>query len=365
MKIAIVSIGNEILNGSIVDTNSNYIAKTLQLIGYSINTIISISDDIKQIENVFKTLSKTYDLVLTTGGLGPTFDDRTTEALAKSAKEDVYLNKEIYKDVLKKVKSKGVRLKLSHLRQAYLPRSSQTIKNDHGTACGIMMKINKANFISMPGVPSEMKPMFENYVIEKIKELFPTKVKLRYDLKLVGVAESDMDDFLSTVNTDNLDIILNAQEGELAVRIFSYKQNRLDDTYDKIFKKFSYKLYSKNDELIEDVVGDLLKKASLKVGVVESFTGGYLTTLLSNKESFTSSLINKQESLDNLKKIKGADIIVFPSSLNKNEFRANIYYKNKLHQDYLRYMGNKNFMRKSVSKRMLGYLYEFLKNLDF
>ncbi len=365
MNIAVVSIGNEILNGSIVDTNSNYIAKTLASYGYYVDEIVALGDDIKQIKCEFELLSKKYDLVITTGGLGPTFDDRTTEGLSFAAKTGLKLNKTIYFDVIRKVKSKGVNLKLSHLRQSYLPKGCEIINNDYGTACGILMKINRAYFISMPGVPSEMKPMFKNYVLDEIRARFPHKDYLRYDLKLVGVAESDMDEFLKGIDTDDVEIILNAQEGELAVRVFAKKQSRLDYIYNAVFNEFGNRLYSKNDEVIEDTVDELLQNMNMKLGIVESFTGGYLSLLMSDKKSFANAIISKKENLDNIGKVDGADIVIFPSGIEDSIFSVNIYYKGKMHTIRTRYMGNKNFMKKSTSKRALGHLYEFLKNLDF
>ncbi len=365
MKIAIISVGNEILNGSIVDTNSNFIASKLTEMGFCINTIMALSDDANDIRRVFEEFSHLYDIVITTGGLGPTFDDNTIEGLAYAAKAELKLNREIYKDVLKKVSKKGVKLKLSHIKQAYLPSGCEIIKNDYGTACGILIKINKAYFISMPGVPSEMKPMFENYVIPKINELFKVEKKYRYDLKLIGVPESDMDEFLKSMDLDDVDVILNAQEGELAVRIFSYDKNKLIKIKDSIFKHFGYKLYAENDESIEDVVDGIMRKYNLKLGIIESFSGGYLSLLMSDKESFVTSIVDKREDLDNFTKLKDVDLIISPSSLQKNNFVVNIYYKNELKQYHVKYMGNRNFMKKSVSKRTLGCLFEFLKSLDF
>ena len=365
MRIAIISIGNEILNGSIVDTNSNYIAKTLAANGYEAESIYALKDNIDEIKETFGCLSATYDVVITTGGLGPTFDDLTTEALSQAANKSLKLCKNAYFDVVRKVKSKNVRLKLSHLKQVYLPQGAEIIKNEHGTAPGISIKINKAHFFSLPGVPSEMKPMFENYVLPTISELFPAKKKYRYDLKLIGVAESDMDEFLSTIETKKVDIILNAQEGELAVRLFSFDKSRLEDIHRQIENRFALKLYSDKDEKIEDVVDAIMSEKKLKLGIIETFSGGYVTLLISNKERFGASIIKKSDNDVKNDIIKDADVVLFPNSLNGNRFVLNIYFKGELNQIYTKYMGNLNFMRKAAAKRTLGHLYEFLKNLDF
>ncbi len=365
MKIAIVSIGNEILNGSIVDTNSNYIAKTLSAKGYDVDSISALGDNKEQIKMTFGCLSTSYDIVITTGGLGPTFDDVTTEALAEAANKELKMNRNEYFNIIRKVKSKNVKLKLSHLKQIYLPQGCDVIENRYGTAPGIIMKIDRAYFISMPGVPSEMKPMFETYVLPFISDVFPSKKKFRYDLKLIGVAESDMDEFLSKTDTEGIEIILNAEEGELAVRMFSHEQDRLENLYKVIKNKFALKLYSTKDEKIEDVVDEILTQKGLKLGVVESFSGGYLTLLMSDKQSFAGSVVKKYDDVGGMESIKDADIVIYPNDLNGNEFVLNIYFQKELSQIYTRYMGNMNFMKKATSKRTLGHLYEFLKNLDF
>ncbi len=365
IKIAIVSIGNEILNGSIIDTNSNYLSKTLTSYGYEIDSIYAVGDNDDKLSEIFHFLSDDCDIVITTGGLGPTFDDITMESLAKASGMVLKLNRSVYFDIVKKVKSKNVKLKLSHLKQIYLPENCVVLRNDYGTAPGVVVKINKTYFISLPGVPSEMKPMFENYALKFILDTFPASVKYRYDLKLIGVAESDIDEFLSGIDTEDVDIILNAQEGELAVRLFSSDKSAIDMIVKHVEDKFTLKLYSKNDEKIEDVVDKLLIEKGLTLGIVEKFSGGYLTLLMSDKKSFIGSIVKRVEDEGDIPLINYADIVLYPGSLKGNDFVLNIYFRGELSQIYTRYMGNKNFMKRSASKRSLGHLYEFIKSLDF
>ncbi len=362
MKTAIIGIGNEILRGSIVDTNSGYIAKTLTEKGYEVESISVVGDDMEKMETLFKCYASYYDVVITTGGLGPTFDDLTVEALSRVSNRRLKLNRNAYHDVVKKVKSKNVNLKLSHLKQVYLPKGCGVIKNDYGTAPGITIKTNKAYFIAMPGVPSEMKPMFENYVLPELLRLFPPKQRFRYDLKFIGVAESDMDEFLSAIDTTGAEIILNAQEGELAVRLLSQDKNRIEHISKLIADKFSINLYSYKDEKIEDVVDNLLIEKGLSLGIMEDFSKGYLTFLMADKKSFAGSVVSGGSyDIKDADLIKKADVVLYPNSLEGNRFVVDIYFKQKLTRLNTRYTGNKNFMKKAVSKRALGHLYEFLK----
>ncbi len=359
MKIYIVSIGEEILEGSILDTNTHYIAKQLSNEGYKPDGFFAVGDSLKEIVELFENLTKKESIIITTGGLGPTFDDNTTLAVATVCKKKLKLNREAYFDVLKKVKAKGVKLKLSHTRQAFLPEGCKLIPNKHGTASGIFIKCENSYFISLPGVPTEMKPMFDNYCINIIKELIPKEELFRMDLKLIGVPESDMDKFIKGINTDNVQIILNAMEGELAVRLISKDRSKIEKLKQTIKDEFGYRLYSDKNETIEDVLSETLERFNLNIAFLESITAGYLSQLMYDKPSFVGSLIsNKNSDIVNI--FEEADIVACPCNLVGNEFDLKLRINDEKIETTLRYLGNVNFMKKAISKRTLGFIYEWL-----
>ncbi|AEA33585.1 competence/damage-inducible protein A [Hippea maritima] len=361
MEIFIVSIGNEILEGSILDTNSNYLARRLKEEGFSVSGIFAVGDSLNELEQLLSQLMRKEAIIITTGGLGPTFDDKTTQAVSKACKKRLKLNKSVYFDILSKVKAKGVKLKTSHTRQAYLPEGAKILPNHNGTAAGIFLKCNQSYFICMPGVPSEMKPMFENYAIKNIKEIIKPIKLYRCDFKLIGVPESDADEFLKRTNTQNIKIILNAMEGELAIRTLSEDKDILEDLKKNLFEKFGYKLYSTKNQTIEDVLSEELEKEDLTIAFLESITAGYLALLMFDKAPFIGSFVSDANiRIDDA--FEKADIVACPCNLVGNEFDLHLRINSDEITQTLRYMGNINFMRKSISKRTLGFIYETLKS---
>ena len=359
MEFYIVSVGEEILEGSIVDTNSNFIARLLKQNGYKVNGIMATGDDIDRLTELFQNLSLKNAFVISTGGLGPTFDDNTTLALSKACNLRVKLNREVYFDIVKKVKAKGVELKPSHSKQAYLPYPCRIIKNPHGTAAGFIVKCNNAYFAALPGVPSEMKSMV-NEVISFISTIIPSQKLFSQDIKLIGVPESDMDKFLKDKIPDDGEVILNAMEGELAVRIRAGSKEIIENLSNIIKKQFGYKVYSLDNRSIEDVLSETLNRLNLTIAFEETITAGYLAYLMHDKSCFVASSINAP--LCNA----DADIIAKPFNLKGNEFELSIKFHKDSYQTRLRYMGNKNFMHKAIAKRTLGFIYQYLKeNIDF
>ena len=362
IKIAILSIGNEIVNGDITDTNSSYIAKKLRQYDYDIGAIYALPDKVDVIKDTIEELSKNYDVILTTGGLGPTFDDLTTKACALAAKQRIKLKKELYQPLIDTIKSKGVKLKISHLKQIYLPENAIAIPNDHGTSPGFYMKINRALVMSMPGVPFEMKHMFEQYILKMIKKLYPQPNIYRYDLKFARLPESDMDDFIRSQQFDSVNITLNAMSGELAVRLSSTDKVAAESVKEKIIEQFRDLFYSEKNESLEEVVSHILEEKKLTLSVVENFTGGYLTKLLSFKNNFSGSLIvndNDLSLMDKAKDMFGADIIIYPHTIYKNRFKVSIMFADTI-ETKSGIALSKNY-QEYASKITLGYLYQMLK----
>ena len=362
IKIAILAIGNEIVNGDITDTNSSYIAKKLRQDDYGIGAIYALPDKVNVIRNMIEKLSENYDIILTTGGLGPTFDDLTTEACALAAKQNIKLKKKLYKPLISTIKSKGVKLKITHLKQIYLPENADVIPNDYGTAPGFCIKINRALVASMPGVPFEMKHMFESYIFKMIKKLYPQPDIYKYDLKFAQLPESDADSFIRSQHFEDVDIILNAMSGELAVRLSSIDKTAIESVREKITKRFKDNFYSDANESLEEVVLRILGEKKLTLAVVENFTGGYLTKLLSSKNGFSGSIITNDNSISMMNKAEdlfGADIVICPHSRDGDKFKVSILFKDTtetadsiaLSRNYQEY----------ASKITLGYLYRMIR----
>lgn len=360
MDVYILAIGNEILEGSILDTNSNYIAKELFREGISVKGIFAVGDDKNDLIKLINDLTKSASVIVTTGGLGPTFDDITMEAIAKACNRTLKLNRKLYFELLNKVKAKGVRLKLSHLRQIHIPQDAIVIKNQFGTAPGIYLKCKNSHIIALPGVPSEMKPMFENEVLPLVKNIYNPEALFSCDTKIIGVAESDADKFLKTLDFKDTEVILNAMEGELAVRVRSKNKENVEKIKSAFQDMYGFKVFSVNNESIEDVLANLLDELDFKIVFVESITAGMLAQMMVGKACFSGSLVsNERADLDILP--SEADIIAIPCNLSGNEFELKLMVEDEEKSFYLRYLGNVNFMRRSIAKRTLGFIFEYLK----
>jgi len=361
MDVYILAIGNEILEGSILDTNSNYIAKELFREGIKVKGIFAVGDRKNDLVKLIKDLSESSSIIITTGGLGPTFDDITMESIAEACNKTLKLNKKLYFELLNKVKAKGVKLKLSHLRQIHIPQDATVIKNLFGTAPGMYLECENSHIITLPGVPSEMKSMFENEVLPLIRNIYNPETLFSCDIKMIGVAESDADKFLKGLELKDTEVILNAMEGELAVRVRSKNKENVERVKSAFLNMYGFKVFSVSNENIEDVLANLLDELDFKIAFVESITAGMLAQMMDGKACFSGSLVsNETVNLDILP--FETDILAIPYNLSGNEFELKLIVEDEEEKSfYLKYLGNVNFMRKSIAKRTLGFIFEYLK----
>ena len=187
----IITIGNELLIGKIINTNASWLARRLTLLGYNVNRIIVIPDNLNDIAETFReAVNKNIDIVISTGGLGPTFDDKTSEGLALAFNKKLVINEDALKMVREKYVRKGWKLTKSRIKMAKLPENAIPIRNHTGTAPGIFLKVNDTYIISLPGVPVEMKIMFDFEVINILKERASKYYYSEAELTCKGLPES-------------------------------------------------------------------------------------------------------------------------------------------------------------------------------
>ncbi|WP_054843626.1 nicotinamide mononucleotide deamidase-related protein [Vulcanisaeta souniana] len=191
----IISIGNELLIGKTVNTNATWLAKKLTLLGYDVRRIIAIPPDNEEDEvEVFRdAIRRSIRVVISTGGLGPTFDDRTSEYLAKALNRRYVVNDDALKLVTETFRTKGgLELTEPRLKQAKMPEGAKPIPNPVGTAPGIWVEESNTVIIALPGVPAEMMGIFENYVEPKLREIGPRLHFVERSITVKGVPEADL-----------------------------------------------------------------------------------------------------------------------------------------------------------------------------
>ena len=293
MKAKIVTIGDEILIGQIIDTNSVFISKQLIRIGFEVKKIVSIGDTKEEILKTLEDSLGVYDLVILTGGLGPTNDDITKEAFCKFFNDKLVHNQEILnhiENLFKKFTDNPIN-ELNRA-QAFLPSKTNLIPNIFGTAAGMSLKKGDTLYISLPGVPFEMKPMLENYIIPNLKKDFKCPYIVNRTLLTYGKGESyiakKLVDFESHLPS-NFKLAYLPNYGRVRLRLSAKSEDKheLESEMDSLVSK----LYSIIGEIIvgyetlnpiELEIAKKLIKSNYTLSVAESLTGGLLSARLTS-----------------------------------------------------------------------------------
>ncbi|MGC9009106.1 MAG: nicotinamide mononucleotide deamidase-related protein [Sulfolobales archaeon] len=193
LKATIISIGNELIQGRVVNTNASYLSRRLTLLGIDVVAHIVIGDNFDDVSKALDTALRIFgsNIIITTGGLGPTYDDITSEAIARYLGEEYVINEEALREVKEKYESRNMPLTPERIKMAYMPKSAKSLRNPVGIAPGFM--ISKDNFIiiALPGVPAEMEGIWESSVEPYLKRFSDRRIAETY-IRLVGAPESTL-----------------------------------------------------------------------------------------------------------------------------------------------------------------------------
>jgi nicotinamide-nucleotide amidase len=291
MKATIITIGDEILIGQIVDTNSGFIAKSLDKIGLEIHEMISISDDKEHILSTFSQLQNKVDLVIVTGGLGPTKDDVTKKTFCDYFEDELVVNHEVLAHVTELIEGFYKRpITQMNKDQALVPSKCTVLHNQMGTAPGMWMKKENTVFISLPGVPYEMKYLVESVVIPKVVKKYERPYIIHKTILTYGQGESlvaeriedwenNLPDFIKLAYLPNpgrvrLRLSARGTNKEMLEAAIEANVQSLDAIIHDIIVGFD------DNETLEVVVGQLLTKKGKTVATAESCTGGKIASLL-------------------------------------------------------------------------------------
>jgi len=289
MKAEIISIGSEILRGQIIDTNANFIAQKLAELSIDLNYISAVGDNQKMLLSLLKKALCRSDLIITTGGLGPTEDDITYEAIAKvlNLKLIKYPEAEEFLKIFFKKINRPI--SPSNLKQTYLPEGAKIIINQYGTAPAMILEKDNKIICAFPGVPYEMKRLIEENLIPYLKEKFPpSMIKRSKILKITGLGESSVNDlireYINGQTNFSFGIYANPEDIQVQVTTQAPTEKETDKllqfSANQLTKILGNYVYGKDEETIEEVVGNLLKSKKLKISVAESCTGGMLGEMI-------------------------------------------------------------------------------------
>jgi len=325
MKATIVTIGDEILIGQIVDTNSAFIAKSFDRIGIEINEMISISDDKQHILDTFKKLQNTVDLVVVTGGLGPTKDDITKKTFCEYFEDELVVNQEVLAHVTQLIEGYFKRpITQINKDQALVPSKCTVLHNQVGTAPGMWMKKEETVFISLPGVPYEAKYLIENEIIPKVVKEYKRPYIIHKTILTYGQGESlvaeriedwenNLPEFIKLAYLPNpgrvrLRLSARGTDKDLLEKAIEEKVVSLTRIIGDIIVGFD------DEETIEVVLGRLLTKYKMTVSTAESCTGGKIAQVLTSVSGASNYFKGSVVSYATSVKI---DILGIPESLIK------------------------------------------------
>ncbi|HAO06462.1 MAG TPA: damage-inducible protein CinA [Chryseobacterium sp.] len=293
MKNAVlITIGDEILSGSTVDTNSNFIAAELKNIGIKVVQIFTISD---QIETIKKTISSAFDLgdiIITTGGLGPTRDDKTKKAIAEFFNDEIALDEETFAHLKAYMERRGRTEILERNReQAFVPTKSKVFQNHNGTAPCMMMEENGKLLFSLPGVPYEVKPLIKDQIVPYLKDKFSLHYLSTRIVSVVGIPESILADKIENWELalpENLSLSYLPVGTRVKLRLTasgeddSILQQQLEEEIQKLLPLVKDHVIATSQDKIEKILADILTDRKLTLSTAESCTGGELAKMITS-----------------------------------------------------------------------------------
>jgi len=292
-RAVILSTGDELTTGRVVDTNSNYLSGKLAEIGIDNVAVITVGDVLERLEWAWRTAIAMGDLVISTGGIGPTADDLTTETVARIAGVGLRRDEAVVERIRQLFAAMNRVMPENNIKQALIPEDAVIVPNPVGTAPGFRIPIaiagHRAEVIVLPGVPREMKPMMEETVIPWLTAnrgadtVFAVRV-----FQTFGISESGLDEEVAgLIGPEEGRVAFRASFPQISLRVTvegrpGEAQRKLEELCGRIRAKISQWIYAEGDASMEEVVGGLLTERGLKLAIAESCTGGLIGHRLTN-----------------------------------------------------------------------------------
>lgn len=291
MQAEIITIGDELLIGQVVDTNAAWLANQLDLLGFHVRRISSVPDTQRDIIQALTESAKIADLVLMTGGLGPTKDDITKKALSDYFGMPLKSDPEVLANIHEVIKHKAGSMNGLNEQQAFVPQGSTVIQNPVGTAPVICIKRGKTVYVSMPGVPFEMKYLMREKIIPQIKQFFNTPLILHKTVLTTGIPEAFLAERLESWENNlpgNIKLAYLPSPGRIRLRLsikgkdYGAMEESLNRQVEKLYDYIPEAIFGFENETLGQVVGEMLEAHNWKLSIAESCTGGHLAYLVTS-----------------------------------------------------------------------------------
>ncbi len=289
MTVALLSIGTELTRGEIVNTNAPWLASELSASGFNVATVEAVPDDLDAIVGALKRLAQTYRLVIVTGGLGPTTDDLTAAAAARAAEVELVRDESAMLAVRRRVEAFGKTMNAGLEKQADVPAGAETLANSNGTAPGFCLQLGDTPVFFLPGVPREMKRMFTEQVLPRVRPSAPnTTFQVR--LRTYGLGESSIGQALEGLEAAHPGVTLGYRiqfpEVDVKVHARAASQSAAREAALRAAEEVKARLgdvvYGTGDESFPEIVGRAVRGRGWRLAVAESCTGGLILHLLTS-----------------------------------------------------------------------------------
>jgi len=291
MGTEIITVGTELLLGQIIDTNASWIAQRLAEAGIDLYYKTTVGDNAGRIEAALRQALSRADVLITTGGLGPTEDDLTRDVVAAVLGRPLHLDSDVLARIEQRFAHRKIPMSENNRKQAMVPEGAEVLHNPNGTAPGLFLREGGRCVACMPGVPAEMKPMLTGQVIPQIREVFGIRSRIvSRVLKMCGISESKVDqaigDYFREMRNPTIGILAHA--GEIHVRLTCKGEDpaeitrMLDALEGKVRQRLGALVFGRDEEKIEALVGQLLRARGATLAVAESCTGGLIASRLTD-----------------------------------------------------------------------------------
>lgn len=283
----IISVGTELLMGQIVNTDAQYVAEKLSELGIDMLHQSVVGDNFERLNENLKTAEQRADIIITTGGLGPTDDDMTKECVCEFCEKKLVLNDDALDDIKEYFKKKNIEFTPNNEKQAKFPKDAVILKNSVGTAPGCIINARGKVFIVLPGPPRELKPMFKEYVVPYLKDKC-SDVLFTKNVQVFGLGESKVEHMIKDIirNQSNPTIATYCHPGYVTIRITSKAENEekakalVDPVAGEVINIFGDSVFEVGDRSITETVAGFLIDKEITISVSESCTGGLVSDAL-------------------------------------------------------------------------------------
>ena len=291
---AIIAVGSELLTPDKIDTNSLFLTEELNSVGFRVAQKTVVGDDAHDLDSAFHHSCRVAPLVLVTGGLGPTEDDLTRGVIASALGRSLEIDKGLLEDIRKRFSERGLRMPEINRRQAEVPQGAEILRNEHGTAPGLILENETMTAVLLPGPPRELQPMFKHYVVNRLKHINVGQRLYRRVLRTTGETESFVDEcakpvyqkWISRSVPIQTTILASLGQIDLHLSVVSSDEfeakTMLDDAVSELRERLGLLVFSEDGRSLPEIVGGLLVERDATVSVAESCTGGLIASRLTD-----------------------------------------------------------------------------------